>query len=150
MNTPLGLEERQRLLAKAAQQFVRECRAHQHPLSPYADSIIALREKQASYRVIADILHSVGVIVSHHSVARFCRDCLCIKPSKRSATKKRPKSRQSSQRASQPMASAQNTTTSPQAPPKDVLNLIAQRREETRDPMSQRRRGPRIADPRNL
>jgi hypothetical protein len=43
-----------------------------------------------------------------------------------------------------------NTTTSPQVPQKDAFNLIAQRREKTGDPMSQSRRGPRVADPRDL
>jgi|GEM_PF-5952666 len=150
MNTPISLEERKQLIAAAALNYMRQCRADEHPLSPYADSIVALRGKHASYRVIADILHSAGVIVSHHSVARFCRDCLRINPSKKGAIRKRPKSRQSPQRASQRIDSTQNTTTSPQASQKDVLNLIAQRREETRDTMSQRQRGPRITDPRDL
>ena len=150
MNTPISLEERKQLIAAAALNYVRQCRAYKHPLSPYADSIVTLREKHASYRVIADILHSAGIVVSHHSVARFCRDCLRIRSSNRGTTKKRTKSRQSPQRMSQRVDSTQNRTTSPQVPQKDALNLIAQRREETRDPMSPRRRGPRIADPRNL
>jgi hypothetical protein len=150
MNTSISLEQRKELIAAAALNYTRRSRADEHPLSPYADSIIMLREKHASYRVIADILHRAGVIVSHHSVARFCRDCLRIQSSKRGATKKRPRSRQSSPRKSQGVDSTQTTATSPSAPQKDVLNLIVQRPEETRDPMSQRRRGPRIADPRNL
>jgi hypothetical protein len=150
MNTPISFEERKQLIAAAALNYVRQCRAYEHPLSPYADSIVTLREKHASYRVIADILHSAGIIVSHHSVARFCRDRLRIKSSNKGTTKKRTKSRQSPQRTSQRVDSTQNRTTSPQVPQKDALNLIAQRREETRDPMSPRRRGPRIADPRNL
>ena len=149
MNTLLSLEERKQLVARAAHDFVRNSRPHEHPLSPYADSIVALREKDASYRIIADILHSAGVKVSHHSVARFCRDCLRIKPNKKWAARKRKKSRQSSQRTSQRIDSAQGTT-SPQVPQKDALKLIARQREETHDPMSRPRRGPRIADPRNL
>ena len=58
MNTPLSLEERQRLVAAAARDFVRKCRTNEHPLSPYADSIVEFREKQASYRVIANLLPS--------------------------------------------------------------------------------------------
>src|SRR5260370_41829868 len=150
MNTPLTLEERQQLIAKAAQDFLRECRAHEHPLSPYADSIVALREKQASYRVIADILRSVGVMVSHHSVARFCRGHLKTKTRRRAVRRKRAPMQQSTQETSPQDSRAQSTKALQQTTPTDVFKGIEQRREESRDSPSRRPRGPRIADPRNL
>ena len=40
--------------------------------------------------------------------------------------------------------------TGPGTPQVDIHKVIAQRREEERDSMSQRQRGPRIADPRDV
>jgi hypothetical protein len=146
MNTPLSLEESKRLVAKAAQDFVRECRAREHPLSPFADSIVALCEKHASYRTIADILRAAGVTVSHHSVARFCRGHLAAKPRKKSAPRKGAETRKTSRQPER----APGIKTTPQTPQVDIHKVIAQRREEERDSMSPRERGPRIADPRNV
>ena len=146
MNTPLSLEERQRLVAAAARDFVRKCRANEHPLSPYADSIVEFREKQASYRVIANLLHAAGVMVSHHSVARFCRGTLKAKARKKSAPRKDVKTRRTSPRES----STQGAKTTQQTPQVDLRRQIAQRRAEGGDYMSPRERGPRIADPRNV
>ena len=146
MNTPLSLEERQRIVAAAARDFVRKCRTNEHPLSPYADSIVELREKQASYRVIANLLHGAGVIVSHHSVARFCRGTLKAKARKKIAPRKGVEARKTSRRES----SAQGAKTMQQTPQVDLLKQLAQRRAEMADPLSHPRRGPRIADPRNV
>ena len=150
MNTPLSLEKRKQLVAAAAHDFVRNCRTHEHPLSPYADSIVALREKHASYRVIAEILHNAGVMVSHHSVARFCRDSLRMKSRKKGKVGKRAKARQSPRETSQQPTSAQNAKISQPASQTDVLKVIAQHREEKNETMSRQQRGPRIADPRNV
>lgn len=146
MNTPLSREERQRLVAAAARDFVRKCRANEHPLSPYADSIVEFREKQASYRVIANLLHAAGVMVSHHSVARFCRGTLKAKGRKKNAPRKGAEARKTSPRES----SAQGAKTMQQTPQVDLRRQLAQRRAEGSDFMSPRERGPRIADPRNL
>ena len=140
MNAPFSLEESRRLVAQAARDFVRKSRTHEHPLSPFADSIVALREKQASYRVIADILHAVGVIVSHHSVARFCRDALCMKARRKGAAGKRVKSSQDTSR--KPI--------SQQVPQVDLKQVLAQRRAEEIQTVPRERGGPRIADPRNV
>ena len=147
MNTPLSLEESKRLVAKAAHDFVRGCRVREHPLSPYADSIVALCEKHASYRTIADILHAAGVMVSHHSVARFCRGHLATKPRKKGASKRpQPSARKTSRQPER----APGIKIAPKTPQVDIHKVIAQRREEERDSMSPRERGPRIADPRNV
>jgi len=146
MNTPLSLEERQRFVAAAARDFVRKSRANEHPLSPYADSIAEFREKRASYRVIANLLHAAGVMVSHHSVARFCRGTLEAKARKKSAPRKRVETRKPSRQPERPPG----ITTTPQTPQVDLRRQIAQRRAEGGDYMSPRERGPRIADPRNV
>jgi len=146
MNTPLSLEESKRLVAKAAHDFVRGCRVREHPLSPYADSIAALCEKHASYRTIADILRAAGVTVSHHSVARFCRSSLAAKPRKKSAPRKGAETRKTSRQPER----APGIKIAPKTPQVDIHKVIAQRREEERDSMSPRERGPRIADPRNV
>ena len=146
MNTPLSLEESKRLVAKAAQDFVRGCRAREHPLSPFADSIVALCEKHASYRMIADILRAAGVTVSHHSVARFCRGNLATKRRKKNAPRRGSETRKTSRQTER----APSVKTAPQTPQVDIHKVIAQRREEERDSMSPRERGPRIADPRTV
>ena len=146
MNTPLSLEESKRLVAKAAHDFVHGCRTREHPLSPFADSIVALREKHASYRMIADILHAAGVMVSHHSVARFCRGTLKANTRKKNAPRKGVETRKTSRQPER----APGIKTAPQTPQVDIHKVIAQRREEERDSMSPRERGPRIADPRTV
>lgn len=147
MNAPFSLDESMQLVAQAARDFVPKRRTHEHPLSPFADSIVALREKHASYRVIADILHAAGVIVSHHSVARFCRDALRIKPRKKGAAGKRAKSPQDTSRKP---ASQKSAKISQQAPQVDLRQVLAQRREEENQTVPRERRGPRIADPRKV
>jgi hypothetical protein len=147
MTAPFSLEESRRLVAQAARDFVPMRRTHEHPLSPFADSIVALREKHASYRVIANILHAAGVIVSHHSVARFCRDALRMKARKKGAAPMRAKS---SQGTSRKPASERTAEMSQRTPRVDLRQVIAQRRAEENQTVSRERGGPRIPDPRNL
>jgi hypothetical protein len=49
-------------------------------LLPLKDGIVELRHKGASYAIIADILRSTNVVVSHDTVARFCREVLELTP----------------------------------------------------------------------
>ena len=147
MNAHFSLEESRRLVAQAGRDFVPRRRTHEHPLSPFADSIVALREKRASYRVIADILHAAGVIVSHHSVARFCRDALRMKARKKGAAGKRAKPSQDTSRKPVTERSAEMSQPVSQV---DLRQVIAQHRAEENQTASRERGGPRIADPRNV
>lgn len=150
MNPPPSLEERQRLVAEAAHNFVQADRPRDHILAPYADSIQALREKHASYRVITSILQSAGVRMSHHTVARFCRDSLDGKQRKKKSHRKHIKRKPVTQ-PRQPEASAsQSMRPALRSPPKSASDLIAERRRMDAIETHPRERGPRIADPRNV
>ena len=52
-------------------------------LLPFKDGVAELRRKGASYAIIADILRSTNVVVSHDTVARFCREVLELTPRRR-------------------------------------------------------------------
>jgi transposase-like protein len=41
---------------------------------------VELRRKGASYAIIAEILRSINVVVSHDTVARFCHEVLELTP----------------------------------------------------------------------
>jgi hypothetical protein len=46
-------------------------------LNEVKDSIIALRERKASYETVRAMLHeNAGIEVSHQTVARYCREVL--------------------------------------------------------------------------
>jgi hypothetical protein len=58
-------------------------------LNEVKESIIALRERKASYETIRAMLHeSAGIEVSHQTVARYCREVL---DSARAKKPRRPK-----------------------------------------------------------
>lgn len=49
-------------------------------LLPFKEGIAELRAKHASYKTIAGILRDIDVVVSHFTVARFCREVLELTP----------------------------------------------------------------------
>ncbi len=103
-------------------------------LHPFKDGIAALRNKRASFRTIADLLNQLGVEVSHNTVARFCGQVLNGKPARRPSRKQASKPRKPTpdvKAAVQEKRQFQITSVSPVPTPSD-------------------RRGPRIADPKNL
>ncbi len=107
-----------------------------HALLPFKAGIVRLREKGASSRTIADLLKQLGVTVSHNTIARFCRELAAVaEPSEsRPATVRPP-----APAAPKPHSSA-------------VAELLNRRHENGKAPEApgSSRRGPRIADPRNV
>ena len=106
-------------------------------LLPFSEGIRRLREKGASSRTIAELLKQLGVTVSHNTIARFCRELAAPAASRehRAPTAK-------------PAAPAKLNP-----PSKSVAELLSQRRENGKTPEAigdSRRRGPRIADPKNV
>lgn len=101
-------------------------------LEEYRQGITELRSKGVSYRAIAQILSRVGVTVSKDTVARYCH---AIVDKKRS----RPVDRRKSP-AIQPVEASPSplnqTSLTPKAHPPDDK--------------PRKRRGPRIADPKNI
>ena len=96
--------------------------------------IADLRSKRASLRTIADLLGQLGVEVSHNTVARFCTEVLNAKPSRHLSRERRRKF---------PNAAC------------DISSVLKQQREKVITqpspvPAPSERRGPRIADPKNV
>lgn len=103
-------------------------------LQPFKEGIADLRSKSASLRTIADLLSQLGVEVSHNTVARFCTEVLKDKPS-------RHLSRDRQRKAPNPAPA--------------VVSVLKQQRAKQIIPPSpvpapSERRGPRIADPKNV
>jgi transposase InsO family protein len=125
MNTTIVSAEAKARLAEAVNHYTPPAPEKYRALNEVKDSIIALRERKASYETIRAMLHeNAGIEVSHQTVARYCREVLdSAKPKKPRRPKTLP---------AEPTASAQG-------------ELAA------RPPFSQSRpRGPRIADSKNL
>ncbi len=103
-------------------------------LHPFKDGIADLRSKRASFRTIADLLNQLGVEVSHNTVARFCTEIL-VGTAPQWHSHPRPR-------------------TPPRARP-DVRGASKQQHEKqimppSPIPSANQRRGPRIADPKNV
>ena len=106
-------------------------------LLPFTEGIRRLREKDASSRTIAELLKQLGVTVSHNTIARFCRELTAP------AT-----SREHRAPAAKPATPAKL-----HPPPASVAELLNRRHENGKTPEAigdARRRGPRIADPKNV
>lgn len=115
-------------------------------MMPYKEGIAELRKKKASFRTIVHLLKQSGITVSHDTVFRFCR--AYIKPEQHSKRKSRPDVRG--------MAEAERPLSQPS--PKDDAERPNRVRPLSEQPqndaaasvITRKRRGPRIADPRNV
>ena len=114
-------------------------------LTPFSDSIVELRQKGASLRLIREILATIDVCVSIDTVRRFLAEVNGATPwslgakqrgQKRNAVVRRP--------TLQPAVSAVSAETQPAIQHSAVAPAVAAPLERARA------RGPRIADPRNL
>ena len=125
MNAPIVTAEAKARLAEAVKNYTPPAPEKYRALNEVTESIIALRERKASYETIRAILHeNAGIEVSHQTVARYCREVLD------SAKPKKPRR--------------------PKTPPTEPT-AAAQGELAARPPFSQLRpRGPRITDSKNL
>jgi hydrogenase maturation factor len=125
MNTTIVTAEAKARLTEAVKNYTPPAPEKYRALNEVKDSIIALRERKASYETIRAMLHeNAGIEVSHQTVARYCREVLDSARPKKSRRSKTP--------TTEPPASAQ---TEPATRP-----AIGQPRS----------RGPRIYDPKSL
>ena len=125
MNTTIVSAEAKARLTEAVKNYTPPAPEKYRALNEVKESIIALRERKASYETIRAMLHeNAGIEVSHQTVARYCREVLdSTKPKK----PHRPK------------------TPTVESPASAQAELPAH------PPSSQpRSRGPRIYDPKNL
>lgn len=125
MNAPIVTAEAKARLAEAVKNYTPPTPEKYRALNEVKESIIALRERKASYETIRTLLHeSAGIEVSHQTVARYCREVLDTARPKKSRRPKTPAEQTSPSVPTEPPAQSQ-------------LGL-------------RRPRGPRIADSKNL
>ena len=100
MNTTIVSAEAKARLTEAVNLYTPPAPEKYRALNEVKDSIIALRERKASYETIRAMLHeNAGIEVSHQTVARYCREVLdSAKPKKPRRAKMPP---------TEPAASAQ-------------------------------------------
>ncbi len=84
MNATIVSAEAKARLAEAVNHYTPPAPEKYRALNEVKDSIIALRDRQASYETIRAMLHeNAGIEVSHQTVARYCREVLdSAKPKK--------------------------------------------------------------------
>jgi len=125
MNTTIVSAEAKARLTEAVKNYTPPAPEKYRALNEVKDSIIALRERKASYETIRAMLHeNAGIEVSHQTVARYCREVL---DSAKAKKPRRPKTPAAEQPAS------------------------AQTEPQSRPPIGYPRpRGQRIADSKNL
>ena len=77
MTTPIVSAEAKARLAEAVKNYAPPAPEKYRALNEVRESIIALRERKASYATIRAMLHeNAGIEVSHQTVARYCREVL--------------------------------------------------------------------------
>ena len=77
MNTTIVSAEAKARLAEAVNHYTPPAPEKYRALNEVKESIIALRERKASYETIRAMLHeNAGIEVSHQTVARYCREVL--------------------------------------------------------------------------
>ncbi len=84
MNTTIVSAEAKARLAEAVNHYTPPAPEKYRALNEVKESIIALRERKASYETIRAMLHeNAGIELSHQTVARYCREVLdSAKPKK--------------------------------------------------------------------
>jgi len=125
MNAPIVSADAKARLTEAVKNYTPPAPEKYRALNEVKESIIALRERKASYETIRAMLHeNAGIEVSHQTVARYCREVL---DSGKAKKPRRPK-------------------TPPTEPPTSAQGELA-----ARPPFSHSRpREPRIADSKKL
>jgi hypothetical protein len=77
MNATIVSAEAKARLAEAVNHYTPPAPEKYRALNEVKESIIALRERKASYETIRAMLHeNAGIEVSHQTVARYCREVL--------------------------------------------------------------------------
>ena len=77
MNAPIVSAEAKARFVEAVKNYTPPAPEKYRALNEVKESIIALRERNASYETIRVMLHeNAGIEVSHQTVARYCREVL--------------------------------------------------------------------------
>jgi hypothetical protein len=127
-------------LTKRATSFKPELPPKLAALLPYKSQIKELRARHAAYDDIRLILAEENIIVTLDAVYRFCRDVLGEKPNE----PKKSRAVKTSPPTVQPVLPP------PTNPPASIQTALQERRERLPGLWGRRKRGPRIADSKNL
>jgi hypothetical protein len=141
MNESKPSEEVISRLTKRATSFKPKLPPKLAALLPYKSQIKELRARNAAYDDIRLILADEGIVATLDAIYRFCRHVLGEKPNepKKSRTPKIPP------------PTVQPVLQSPANPPTSIQAALQdQRRERLPGLWGRRKRGPRIADSKNL
>jgi hypothetical protein len=77
MNVPIISADAKARLTEAVKNYTPPAPEKYRALNEVRESIMALRERKASYETIRAMLHeNAGIEVSHQTVARYCREVL--------------------------------------------------------------------------
>ena len=91
MNTPIVSAEAKGRLTEAVNHYTPPAPEKYRALNEVKESIMALRERKASYETIRAMLHeNAGIEVSHQTVARYCREVLDAAKAKKLRRPKTP------------------------------------------------------------
>ncbi len=91
MNAPIVSAEAKARLTEAVKNYTPPAPEKYRALNEVKESIIALRERKASYETIRAMLHeNAGIEVSHQTVARYCREVLDAAKAKKPRRPKTP------------------------------------------------------------
>jgi hypothetical protein len=144
MNEPSPSDEVQTRLTKRATNFKPQLPRKLAELLPFKTQIKELRTRNAAYDDIRLILAQENIIVTLDAVYRFCRVVLGEKSNE-------PKKARSVKVSPPASSLAAPPPTDPQSHPVSIeAALREQRRERLPGLWGRRKRGPRIADSKNL
>jgi hypothetical protein len=107
-------------------------------LLPLKSHIEALLRKRASYDDIRILLAKANIVVSKNTVYRFCREVIGQKPIRQPVAKKKE------------IPEVAPASPLPTNPPASIHTALQERRERLPGLWGRRKRGPRIADSKNL
>jgi IS30 family transposase len=153
MKTTIVSTEAKARLQEAARNYAQPAPHKYRALEQVKESIAELRGKKASYKTITALLRdTAGMDVSHQTVARYCREVLEAKQSRRPAKKQAssPPDKSSPARpATKPTPAEQSSPVQPEldSPSPASPGTEASQTDTPSSPQSpyQRSRGPRIA-----
>jgi len=84
MNTSIVSAEAKTRLQEAVRNYAQPASNKYRALEQVKESIVELRSKKASYKTITALLRdTAGIDVSHQTVARYCREVLETKQTRR-------------------------------------------------------------------
>lgn len=114
-------------------------------LDPLKERILELRSKHASYDTVRILLAEANIVVSTDTVYRFCRDVVG-----KTTRSRRPKKAGEAKEAPQRTPSGSQGAAAPAQAAVSVVEHLAVQRQQNNGPWKPRKKGPRIADSKNL